>query len=106
MAVAARGRPSGAKVKPWEDALRVAALREDEISPGQLKTKLAQMAEKTVEMALGGDLGAIQEVANRLDGKAKETKDVTIEHRSVLRVPAKATDTESWQADHAPEAMH
>jgi hypothetical protein len=110
MALASRGRPQGAKTKPWEEALRVVALRENDKGEadeaGKLKKNLMLMAEKTVNMALDGDLGAIQEVANRLDGKAKETKDVTVEHRSVARIPMPAETAEDWAKDHAPNQVH
>ena len=51
-----RGRPSGSRVKPWEDALRVVALREndsdDKHLDGKLKTNLFRLALYLVELSL------------------------------------------------------
>src|SRR6476661_468384 len=57
------GRPIGSvnREKPFNDALRI-ALRGDPLRLRRIAHKLATLAE-------GGDLGAIREVADRLDGK-------------------------------------
>lgn len=62
--MAKRGRPPGSLDKPWKDAIRVAVNRAD----GDGK-KLAKLAAKLVEEALGGNITAMQEIGNRLDGK-------------------------------------
>lgn len=62
------GRP---KTKPWSDALRIAANCEDDNDKD--KTKLRRIAEKTVEMAMGGDIAAIKEIGDRLEGKPAQT---------------------------------
>jgi hypothetical protein len=41
---------------------------------------LRKIAEKLLSMAEGGDLMAIREVADRLDGKAVQTVNATVEH--------------------------
>jgi hypothetical protein len=57
---------SGRKVdKLWGDALRLAVMRETDGG----KSRLAAIAEKTVLMAMDGDLGAVREIGDRLDGK-------------------------------------
>ena len=57
------GNPTGRrKEKPWRDALTLALKADD----GQ---KLRRIAEKVVEAAEAGDLQAIKEIADRLDGK-------------------------------------
>lgn len=62
------GNPGGRpKTKQFKDALNVAIRRTE----GD-KTKLAQIAEALVEKAAGGDVQAIKEVADRLDGKAAQ----------------------------------
>lgn len=59
------GNPGGKpKSKPFKDALNLAILRTE----GD-KTKLARIAEALVDKAAGGDVPAIREVADRLDGK-------------------------------------
>jgi hypothetical protein len=57
------GRPIGStnRQKPFNDALRI-ALRGDPL-------RLRRIADKLATLAEGGDLGAIREVADRLDGK-------------------------------------
>jgi ribosomal protein L17 len=42
--------------------------------------KLRRIAEKLLSLAEAGDLAAIREVADRLDGKAVQTVNATVEH--------------------------
>jgi len=70
------GRPIGSvnREKPFNDALRI-ALRGDPL-------RLRRIAEQLAEKAEGGDLAAIRELADRLDGKptqAIDRRDVPIE---------------------------
>lgn len=63
------GRPRGAwKDKAWRDALRIAVLRpaNEEVKP---KTKLDAIAMALVGTAKAGDISAIKEIGDRLDGK-------------------------------------
>ncbi|MGB6400019.1 MAG: hypothetical protein WBF73_30700 [Bradyrhizobium sp.] len=62
------GRPIGSlnRQKPFADALRVALL-----SGGGRRLRI--ISEKLAEMAEAGDLQAIKEVADRLDGKCAQT---------------------------------
>lgn len=64
------GRP---KSKPWTDALMLAASRKDGDT-----TKLHKIAAKTVEMALGGDMAAIKEFGDRIEGKPAQTTDLNV----------------------------
>ena len=59
--------PSGRNGKQFKAALNVAIRRVE----GD-KTKLAQIAEALVDKAAAGDVQAIKEVADRLDGKATQ----------------------------------
>lgn len=65
-----RGAPEGnnnaGKNKPWADAVRRALLAED-------GKKLRQLADKLIERALDGDVTALKEVADRMDGKPAQT---------------------------------
>jgi hypothetical protein len=63
------GRPIGSvnREKPFNDALRIALKRDPR--------RLPRIAEKLAEMAAGGDIGAIKEIADRLDGKPTTTFD-------------------------------
>jgi hypothetical protein len=62
------GRPIGSvnREKPFNDALRI-ALRGDPL-------RLRRIADKLATLAEGGDLAAIREVADRLDGKPAAEK--------------------------------
>lgn len=74
------GRPRGAwSDKAWRDALRLAVLEPHEKTK---KTKLRALAEKAVDLGLAGDMAAIREVGDRLDGKPAQslTVDTTITH--------------------------
>jgi hypothetical protein len=63
------GNPGGRpKEKAFADALRVAVNRPDEKDPEKRK-KLMMLAEKLVKCALDGEGWAMQQVADRLDGK-------------------------------------
>ena len=57
------GNRNGAKSKPWEAALLRRAMQ----NPNQL----ARLAEKLFDMALEGDVQAMKELGDRLDGKAR-----------------------------------
>lgn len=61
--------------KEWRSALRL-ALKEKHETHG---TKLRALAEVCVEKGLAGDISAIQEVGNRLDGRPAQ--DVNIDQR-------------------------
>jgi hypothetical protein len=70
---ASMGRPIGSpnREKPFNDALRI-ALRGDPL-------RLRRIAEKLAEKAEEGDLAAIRELADRLDGRPTQA----IDHRDV-----------------------
>jgi hypothetical protein len=63
------GRPIGStnRQKPFNDALRI-ALRGDPLRLRRIADKLATLAEE-------GDLGAIRELADRLDGRPVQVVD-------------------------------
>jgi hypothetical protein len=72
------GRPIGSlnRQKPFADVLRM------EICAGNDPRHLRAIARKLIEMAEGGDLQAIKEVGDRLDGKCAqvvERGDVPVE---------------------------
>jgi hypothetical protein len=70
-----KGRSGKQLDKPWSDALRIVANRDDVKG----KRKLLRMAEKTFAMALKGDMSAVQEIGNRLDGKPAQESIVSFE---------------------------
>lgn len=59
------GSSSGGTGKQWRDALRLELARAD----GPTGTALERIARIVVHDALNGDYVAIQEIANRIDGK-------------------------------------
>jgi hypothetical protein len=65
------GRPIGSlnRQKPFTDALRM------EICAGNDPCHLRAIARKLIETAKGGDLQAIKEIGDRLDGKCAQTID-------------------------------
>ena len=72
------GNPGGQpKEKQFEASLRMVANRSE---PDGIK-KLTRIAEKLVECALDGEGWAIQQVADRLDGKPAQDTKLTIERR-------------------------
>jgi len=63
------GRPRGAWAnKAWRDALRIAVLRAPDEEP-KPKTNLDELAQKLVSTAKTGDMTAMKELGDRLDGK-------------------------------------
>lgn len=63
--MAARGPKSD---KLWAEAVRRAVLRRIENEEGKPQ-KIERLADKVVDMALGGDIQAIKEIGDRMDGK-------------------------------------
>jgi hypothetical protein len=81
------GNPRGGpKDKAFADALRLAVNVEHEPD----KKKLRVIAEKLVECAIGGESWAIQQVADRLDGKPAQESTVTIDDKR---------DSTDWSRD-------
>lgn len=78
-----RGRSGRAK-RPWAEALAMAA---NEIDTASGKRRLRRLAEVTFELALAGDLAAIDHIADRLDGRPAQavSLDVHDESGSELR---------------------
>ncbi len=64
------------KVKPWTKALSRFAKQNPD--------RLAKLAEATFNLADSGDVAAIREIGDRLDGKAKQSTEVTGANGSAL----------------------
>lgn len=63
--------------KFWGEAVRLAVYRETEDDCGKKKKRLNIIADKLCKMAMDGDMAAIKEIGERLDGKAPQATDVT-----------------------------
>ena len=94
------GRPIGSvnREKPFNDALRI-ALRGDPL-------RLRRIADKLATLAEGGDLGAIREVADRLDGKplqahtGEDSGDITVVIRQIIDVVGGDKEEPSLLLEH------
>ena len=71
--MAARGPKSD---KIWADAVRRAVMRRIENEEGKPQ-KIERLADKVVELALDGDMSAVKEIGDRLDGKPKQQTEVS-----------------------------
>ncbi len=86
------GNPSGKrKEKLFFDALMIALKDKTDVRGLRL------IAEKLLDLAVSGDMQAIKEVANRLDGMPVAAIETTNEHVFVARLPDPIATTEAWQ---------
>lgn len=76
MAGAPVGNQNGRKGSDWRNALK-RALEQYDSPKAPSGMALAKIAEKVVDKALDGDRDAIQEIANRLDGKPVQSTELT-----------------------------
>lgn len=65
----ARGRPVGSGTKAWADAVRKAS---HAIDPKTKTKKLDLLARSLVSAGLDGDVSALKEIGDRLDGKVPQ----------------------------------
>ncbi len=74
--MAARKNPGGGKGqdKIWSDAIRLAVMRESDTDKG--KKRIAVIADKCARMAETGDMAAIREIGDRLDGKSPQYSEI------------------------------
>ena len=89
-----KGR-SGARLdKPWAEALRM--VMNETIDAAGTK-QIRRLAEACVLKAIGGDVAAMKEIGDRLDGKAAQSIDATVEHSGqVAYIAAPLPETLSW----------
>ena len=73
MAGAPKGNKNATKTRIWAEAINKVLIRSDE---GK-KQKLVKLAEKLVDSALDGDMTAIKEIGDRVDGKALASIELT-----------------------------
>lgn len=68
---APRGNRNAAKGKDWESALRRA------LAQHETRNALTAIAKQVVNKALDGDMSAIKEIGDRLDGKPAQSVDLS-----------------------------
>lgn len=74
---APKGNSNATKGKPWRDAIdRALAKREKSRIDGKLA--LDELAEKLLTLCDEGDLAALKEMADRIEGKAAQSMDLTV----------------------------
>lgn len=72
MPAAARGRQTGKSLKVWRDALDRELRRPVDPAMAGSPKRLEGVARACVEAALKGDMQAIAEIGNRIDGKVTQ----------------------------------
>jgi hypothetical protein len=107
--MAGNGNSGQRKDKLVRDALMLAAKRVHDGDPdGRIKLNVA--AAKIVELAVEGDLAAFKEIADRLDGKAPQSVDVTTRHEQPITewtdADLERIIAEKTKAVHPPKHAH
>ncbi len=75
MSGAPQGNNNAGKGKDWADAVRKVLAEED---PKNKRKRLIAIATKLVELAESGDMAAIKEIGDRIDGKAAQSHEVNL----------------------------
>lgn len=75
------GNKNPVKNRRWREAIARAVAR---AAAGDLEAGLDHAAEKLVKLAFEGDKWALEELGNRLDGRAPQSIDTTIDAGSGL----------------------
>lgn len=70
---APKGNNNGSKNRVWAEAINKALCQSEEGKPAKIRA----LAEKIIEKALEGDMQAMKEIGDRVDGKALATVEVT-----------------------------
>lgn len=96
------GNPNGRpRTRVMAEALSLALKREAADSDGKLTRKLNLIADKLVNLALEGDMQAIKEINDRMDGKAFQSvaiggdDDLPPIHQKIERVIVDPANTDS-----------
>lgn len=74
---APKGNKNAVKGREWFEALRyaLANYEDNDVKRGQA---LKRIGKKLIEQALAGDMAAIKEIGDRIDGKAVQVIDATV----------------------------
>lgn len=86
------------------DALAIELSRTVDAPNGEKVKKLRMVARKLIETALEGDVVAIKEINDRMDGKATQSIDLTAEVNSyVARLPEAQKEPIDWKDKYEPK---
>lgn len=66
---------NGREQKPWADAIK-RALARAELDPARGGRDINKLAEQLLDKAADGDMGALKELGDRLDGKPAQSVDL------------------------------
>lgn len=97
MAARKDGKQGHKADKLFRDALMVAVKRDGITEDGKPTKKLALIAEAVVEKAITGDVPAVKEIADRLDGKVVQAvagPDGESPIEMIQRIIVSSTDTD------------
>ena len=87
--MAARHSPAEGRKgdKLWRDAIMRAIKREEiDAASGERTKRLEMLAEKLVSRALGGDMAALKEIGDRIDGKTIQPVEAKTDSEVVYRI--------------------
>ena len=99
------GNTNAAKGKQWADQIRKALIQyeDDQVKRG---SALFKIAENVVRAALAGDKDAIQEIGNRLDGRAAQSLTVSGDEDrpliNLVKMVVVRADAEANVIEHVP----
>ena len=101
MGVFQPGNPGGGKRKEklMFDALMLSLKRVDT----ENRPAFARIANKLVDMALDGDIQAIKEINNRIDGMPVQQIEQTTEHKYVAELPSVIAKADEWLQKNKPD---
>ena len=71
---------NGREQKPWADAIKRALARAEHDPKGSHRA-LNALAERLLDKCADGDMASLRELGDRLDGKAPQSTDLTINDR-------------------------
>ena len=63
--------------KFWSEAVRLAVYRKEADDEGKMRKRINIIADKLCRAAIEGDMAAIREIGDRLDGKPKTQSEVS-----------------------------
>lgn len=71
------GNKNGIKNRPWAEAIE-RALKQADKDPKKKRATLNRLAERMIDLAESGDIAALKEIGDRLDGKPKQSVDAEV----------------------------